>query len=68
MNNSFMSQYVVVNNVKSIGVCNELYVVGKIICPFTGVPCNVQSVNATEITCVTGPSPPDFDYYPGNGA
>ena len=63
-----MSQYVVVNNVKSIRVRNKLCVVGKIIFPLTGVPCNVQSVNSTEITCVTGPSPPDFDYYPGNDA
>ena len=33
-------------------------------CP--GVPCDVLSVAATEITCITGPSPPDSEYYPGN--
>ena len=33
---------------------------------FVGVPCDIDSVTATEITCVTGPSPPDAEYYPGN--
>ena len=32
---------------------------------FVGVPCDIQSVTTTEITCVTGPSPPDAKYYPG---
>ena len=35
-------------------------------CTCPGVPCDVQSVAATEITCITGPSPPDSEYYPGN--
>ena len=36
------------------------------ICMYLGVPCAIQSVNATEIICVTGPSPPDSKHYPGN--
>ena len=36
------------------------------ICKFVGVPCDIQSVTTTEITCITGPSPPDSIYYPGN--
>ena len=31
-----------------------------------GVPCDIQLVTATEITCATGPSPPNAEYYPGN--
>ena len=40
----------------------------RISCIFSGVPCDIQSVNTAEITCITGPSPPDSDYYPGNDA
>ena len=31
-----------------------------------GVPCDIQLMTTTEITCITGPSPPDSEYYPGN--